>query len=104
MVWNYHDEDKQDRGEVIKVNVANIPSKKITLTEYRIDDQYSNSYEVWKKMGSPQNPSAKQVAELEKAGQLQTIGKKRKLKTVSGRTTVTISLPRQGVALLKMDW
>lgn len=104
MIWNYHDEDKQDLGEVIKVNLKNIPSKKVALTQYRIDDQHSNSYEVWKKMGSPQNPSAKQVAELEKAGQLHTVGKTQKINTISGSTTVTISLPRQGVALLKMDW
>ena len=55
MMWNYHDEDKV--GEVCntKITLSGIPSNKITLTEYRIDSEHSNSYEVWKKMGSPQN-------------------------------------------------
>lgn len=37
------------------------------------DGVYNNS-EVWKKMGSPQNPSAEQYSELEKAGMLQQKG------------------------------
>lgn len=104
MVWNYHDEDKQGADEIIRIVVKNIPAKKITLTEYRIDHEHSNSYEVWKKMGSPQNPSSAQIAALEKAGQLHTKGKSQKITTVSGNTAITISLPRQGVAFLRLNW
>jgi xylan 1,4-beta-xylosidase len=104
MIWNYHDEDKQEDGEFVKVNVSSIPARNVKLTQYRIDDRHSNSYEAWKKMGSPQNPTSKQIAELEKAGQLHMIGKTQKIKTESGMATISISLPRQGVSLLKMDW
>ena len=104
MVWNYHDEDKQGADEIIRIVVKNIPAKKITLTEYRIDHEHSNSYEVWKKMGSPQNPSSAQITALEKAGQLHTKGKSQKITTVSGNTAITISLPRQGVAFLRLNW
>ncbi len=38
------------------------------LTAYRIDNEHSNSYEVWKKMGSPQNPTAEQIANWKKQG------------------------------------
>jgi xylan 1,4-beta-xylosidase len=104
MVWNYHDEDKQAPAENIEVTVNNIPAKKIKLTHYRIDNEHSNSYEVWKKMGSPQSPSAAQIKELENAGMLKTIGKTQKLKSKNGNAVINISLPRQGVSLLKMDW
>jgi len=104
MIWNYHDEDKQGQDEFIKVNISSIPARKIKLTQYRIDDRHSNSYEVWKKIGSPQNPTPVQITELEKAGQLQAIGKTQKIKTEAGTATMNISLPRQGVALLKFDW
>ena len=104
MVWNYHDEDKQEPAEPIEIAISNIPAKKFKLTQYRIDNEHSNSYELWKKLGSPQNPTAAQVTELEKAGQLQTIGKVEKLKTKSGKAIIPISLPRQGVSLLKMEW
>ncbi len=55
------------------LNIKGIPAEKATLTQYRIDNEHSNSYEVWKKMGSPQNPTANQIAELEKAGQLEIL-------------------------------
>ncbi len=104
MVWNYHDEDKQSSGESVMVNINNIPSAKATVTQYRIDDQHSNSYEVWKKMGSPQNPTKAQIAELEKAGQLQTMGTPAKMNVNNGALQVKLSLPRQGVTLVKLDW
>jgi len=104
MVWNYHDEDKQSAGEPIIVNIHNIPSTKATVTQYRIDDQHSNSYEVWKKMGSPQNPTKAQITTLEKAGQLQTMGTPEKMNINNGALTVKLSLPRQGVTLVKLDW
>jgi xylan 1,4-beta-xylosidase len=105
MVWNYHDDDeKLDEVAHVTVQLQNLPAKNVTLTEYRIDSSHSNSFAVWKKMGSPQAPTAEQISELEKAGQLHTIGQVQKLAARSGKSTVQLSLPRQGVSLLKMDW
>lgn len=104
MVWNYHDEDKQQAAEPIKVTVAGIPSKTVMLTEYRIDNEHSNSYEVWKKMGSPQSPTKAQIAELESAGHLQTTGAPHKITVTEGSAVVSIALPRQGVTLLTLSW
>jgi xylan 1,4-beta-xylosidase len=104
MVWNYHDEDKQTPAEPVEVTINGLPATSATLTEYRIDNEHSNSYEVWKSMGSPQNPTKEQIATLEKAGQLKTVGKSSKLKVTNGKAVITIQLPRQGVSLLKMDW
>jgi xylan 1,4-beta-xylosidase len=55
-------------------------------------------------MGSPQNPTSEQIAVLQKAGQLQTIGNVQELNTNANNLTLNISLPRQGVSLLKIDW
>jgi xylan 1,4-beta-xylosidase len=104
MVWNYHDEDKQAPGEPIKISVNGVPAQKVTITEYRIDNEHSNSYEVWKKMGSPKSPTLAQITELEKAGQLKIMGKPDKVNTDNGIVNVNISLPRQGVSLVKLDW
>ena len=52
----------------MNLQIKNIPSNTAMLYQYRIDDKHSNSYEVWKKMGSPQNPTSEQVKELEKSG------------------------------------
>jgi xylan 1,4-beta-xylosidase len=104
MVWNYHDEDKQGPAVPIQINLNGLPTKTARLTRYQIDNEHSNSYELWKKLGSPQSPTPAQIAELEKAGQLQTIGKPQQLRVANGASVVTIDLPRQGVAFLKIDW
>ena len=103
MIWNYHDEDRQDSSERIKINIEGLPAGNITVTEYRIDNKHSNSYEAWKKMGSPQNPAAEQIASLEKAGQLQKMNEPIRMK-VNSKMIFEIHLPRQGVSLLKLDW
>ena len=103
MVWNYHDEDKQEAAEEINIVLDGLSTKTITVTEYRIDNEHSNSYEVWKKMGSPQKPTMDQVAKLEKAGQLQMLNQPVKMK-VNKSMSLKIHLSRQGVSLLKLDW
>ncbi|ASU32059.1 GH39 family glycosyl hydrolase [Mucilaginibacter xinganensis] len=104
MIWNYHDDDQQGPAEAISVSIDNIPSKTVTLTHYRIDNEHSNSYEAWKKMGSPQNPTEVEIAALQKAGQLQTMGEPQKLNTRESTLKLDISIPRQGVSLLKLTW
>jgi xylan 1,4-beta-xylosidase len=104
MLWNYHDDDLVNSPKSISVSLTNIPAKLITVTRYLIDDMHSNSYEVWKKMGSPQNPTSQQIATLEKAGQLQTDGKPEKLKTVNGNLNLSLNLKSQAVELVKVEW
>lgn len=105
MVWNYHDKnDLAVPATPVIVSVKGIPAQKILLIHYRIDQEHSNSYAAWKKMGSPQNLSAEQIAELEKAGQLQMLESPEWLKIKNGTATIEFDLPRQGVSLLKMTW
>lgn len=105
LVWNYADKDKQSAGEPVKVTVDGLPAEttSVNVTEYRVDETHSNSYTAWKNMGSPQQPTAKQIAELEKAGQLQTIGKPFKITAKGGSASINILLPRQGVSLLVIN-
>jgi len=103
MVWNYHDEDKQEAAAEINIAIEGLPSRTITATEYRIDNEHSNSYEAWKKMGSPQHPTAEQIAVLEKAGQLEMLNKTVRM-NANNKMILKIHLPRQGVSLLKLDW
>lgn len=104
MVWNYHDDDVMKPALPVAITIDGIAAKLVTVTEYRVDDTYSNSYEVWKKMGAPQNPTATQITALEKAGQLQTTGAPVKQQVNNGSLQLKISLPQQGVSLLKLSW
>jgi xylan 1,4-beta-xylosidase len=103
MIWNYHDLDVPGKVETVSLNVKGVPGKKVTYHEYRIDAENSNSYEVWKKMGSPQQPTAQQIAELEKAGKLKKT--KTGMATVSnGALAMETSVPRQGIVFYKFEW
>jgi xylan 1,4-beta-xylosidase len=104
MLWNYHDDDIKDSAANVEINIKGIPAKQVQLYHYRIDDQFSNSYEAWKKMGSPQSPSPGQIADWEKSGQLQLYTSPQWLNTNNGEALIKMKLPRQAVALLKLDW
>lgn len=104
MLWNYHDDDLQGVAEPVKLILNSLNSKKIKITEYRIDREHSNSYEAWKKMGSPQSPDKTQIAALEKAGKLEKMEKAPAVESQNGKTTVRLALPRQAVSLLTIEW
>lgn len=103
MLWNYHDDDTTGNSANVQVAISDVPSKKVTITQYQIDDKHSNSYEVWKAMGSPQNPTATQIKTLEKAGQLEQISSNI-VSTKNGTIDLTVDLPRQAVSFLKLTW
>ena len=104
MLWNYHDDDMKGFPETVEVVIEGIDAPQIQLSHFRIDENHSNSYEVWKKLGSPQSPNAEQVAELERAGQLQMFGSPQWIKVINGKAQIILKLPRQAVSLLKLDW
>jgi len=105
LVWNYHDEDKPGTSDTIAMNIRGLPLHlHFLLTEYRIDDTNSNSYTLWKQMGSPQQPTQDQIEQLEKAGQLQKLNESKKTASKDGSLQLNIVLPRQGVSLLKLEY
>jgi len=104
MVWNYHDDDRNiEETANVDVRIAGIPGRQVSITEYRIDREHANSYEAWKKMGSPQSPTPAQIKELEEGSELGITGKGKKMVS-DGNVSLSITLPRQGVLLLCVDW
>ena len=77
---------------------------RVHVHHYRVDQTHSNSYEVWKQMGSPQSPAKDQYDRLERAGQLQLAGSPEWLDSSEGQLKLSFKLPRQGVSLLKLTW
>jgi xylan 1,4-beta-xylosidase len=104
MIWNYHDVDKKNILADVTMNVNHIKAAKVNVVEYRIDEAHSNAYSLWKKMGSPQNPSIKQISELEKAGQLQELDQAKSFKVLNSGVILNTALPEQAVSLIKLSW
>jgi xylan 1,4-beta-xylosidase len=106
MVWNYHDAEKATPSLAVTVAVNGLPNSlsRVRLTHYRIDDTHSNAYTVWKAMGSPQNPTAAQIAQLKENDGLQLFESPRWLKVEGGAISVSTQMPHHSVSLLELDW
>ncbi|MCF2494953.1 GH39 family glycosyl hydrolase [Dyadobacter chenhuakuii] len=104
MVWNYHDDNKIVEASPVSVQLNGVKAKRVQVQHYRIDQEHSNAYEVWKKMGSPQKPTAEQIATLEHAGQLQTLTSPQWVNVEKEQIKLDFDLPAQGVSLLKIIW
>jgi xylan 1,4-beta-xylosidase len=104
LIWNYHDDDLQTPDADVELTLDGIPDGRPSLAHYRVDRDHSNSYEAWKKMGSPQPPTSAQHAQLERAGRLEMLRAPERVRVVDGRLRLTFALPRQGVSLLTIDY
>jgi xylan 1,4-beta-xylosidase len=105
MVWHYHDDDVPGPAARINLTIDNLRSQgPVKVTQYRIDRDHSNSFAAWNKMGSPQQPTSNQYAQLEKAGQLESMDTPQTLALRDGKATFPVTLPRQAVSLFVFEW
>jgi xylan 1,4-beta-xylosidase len=106
MLWNYHDDDLPAVAAKVAVTITGIPAgvHRVLLEHFRIDDTHSNAFTVWKAMGSPEDPTPEQYAQLKAAGQLQDFTSPEWLDVTSGEVTITTDLPRQATSLFHLQW
>ena len=104
LVWNYHDDDVSGPAAEIDLTIDRARNGEATLTHTRVDQDHSNSYQAWKRMGSPQAPTPAQYAQLEKAGKLQPLRPPERIRVENGTARLSFSLPRQGVSLLTLRY
>jgi xylan 1,4-beta-xylosidase len=106
LVWHYHDDDVAGSDATVELSLAGLPIAKGTarLENFRIDAAHSNSFEAWKKLGSPPQPTPAQYAEIEQAGQLASLHPKQDIAIDGGNAAIRFVLPRQAVSLLVLDW
>jgi xylan 1,4-beta-xylosidase len=104
LVWNYHDDDVAAADAEIVIDVSGLSSKTVALEHFRMDADHSNAFGVWKGMGSPQLVEADQRKRLEAASQLASLERQPSVAVDGGRLSVPVTLPRQGVSLLRLEW
>src|SRR5205807_2463479 len=105
LAWHYHDDDVPGPDADIVLELIGLPAPdgRALLHHYRIDQQHSNAFEAWKRMGSPPHPTPDQYAELERSGQLALIDSPAWVRYEGGKLTLRVSLPRQAVSLLRLE-
>jgi xylan 1,4-beta-xylosidase len=106
LVWHYHDDDLPGAAANVELHVRNLLAtvRDVRQTHYRIDEEHSNAFTAWKRIGSPQEPTAEQYALLEKAGQLDALSDQEVLRLSGGTVELRFELPRQAVSLIVLDW
>lgn len=104
LVWNYHDDYLPGVPSPVAMTIGGLDAKKVMIEHYRVDDQYSNAFEYWRSIGSPQQVTDEQYRELEKAGQLQPYGSPEWKPVVNKEMQVKFDLPRRAVSLIRLTW
>jgi xylan 1,4-beta-xylosidase len=106
LAWHYHDDDVAGPEAAVALSVSGLPVPRgeARLQHYRIDENHSNSFAAWKRMGSPIAPNEQQYAELEAAGKLARMEAPATVPIDKGQATLPIALPRQAVSLLVLEW
>jgi xylan 1,4-beta-xylosidase len=104
LISNYHDSGKAGPAAPIDLRISGVPADRVRLQHYRVDDAHSNSFEAWKRMGSPAKPNREQYAELETAGQLQMLDSPRWVRPRQGQVQASFDVPRHGVSLIVVAW
>ena len=102
MLWNYHDDYKAAPDATTEITVTGLKGRRVIVEQYLLDRNNNNSYEVWKEMGSPQNPTPEQYATLEKTGKLHPSGKEVKMRVKNGTLVLKTTLQRQSVSLVSI--
>jgi xylan 1,4-beta-xylosidase len=105
LAWHYHDDDLPGPEASVRLTIQGLPPvERVGFDHYRIDNSHSNAFEAWKRMGSPEQPTAEQYAQLERAGHLTALHDTQIVPLDHGSVLVAFTLPRQAVSLLVFEW
>jgi xylan 1,4-beta-xylosidase len=104
LVWHYHDDDQAGPAAEVSLSIDGWGSRPAALKHFRMDEQHSNSFRIWKEMGKPQDIKGSDYAKLEASGKLAEIGNEASVSVKDGKIDLHFILPRQGVSLLRLDW
>jgi xylan 1,4-beta-xylosidase len=106
LAWHYHDDDVPGPAAAVSLALEGLGVTKgrAQLQHFRVDAEHGNAYAAWLRMGSPQEPTAAQYAELERASELVMLPGPPGVDIVAGRAHVAFTLPRQAVSLLVVRW
>jgi xylan 1,4-beta-xylosidase len=106
LAWHYHDDDVPGPAAEVSLTIEGLglQSGTATLKHFRVDADHSNAYTVWQRMGSPQSPSTAQYERLESASELAMLEGPTRLTVADGRASLALTLPRQAVSLLVVEW
>ncbi|MCX7872789.1 MAG: beta-xylosidase [Verrucomicrobiae bacterium] len=105
LVWHYHDNGTTGEDVNVELTIDNLKpaSGKARIEHYRIDENHSNAYTVWKKLGSPQNPTEDQIKMVKEASNLVLFEPGKEINYIGGQYSLKIPMPRQSISLIILN-
>jgi xylan 1,4-beta-xylosidase len=106
LIWNYQDADTPAPAAPVELHISDLPpdAVHIQVRHYRIDADHSNAYALWKRWGSPQEPSEEQHSRLLSADRLEELAPAEELTASKGGVRLSVNLPLHAVSLVKVTW
>jgi xylan 1,4-beta-xylosidase len=106
LLWNYHDDIRPGPAAPLRLEITAPAGRgeRARITHYRIDHTRSNAYTEWLSLGGPKAPTAEQLEEMARAGELATLGSPVYRDIRNGRIELEFELPRHGVSLIEIFW
>lgn len=103
MIWNYRDDSSISSESSIELKLKNLPvGCRSKVTHYQIDQNNSNSYSFWKKIGSPQDPTNDQYVDLIESSKI-TVVSEDDSSVCEDETNLEFNMPQQSVRLIVVD-
>jgi xylan 1,4-beta-xylosidase len=105
LVWHYHDEDIDGPEAQVTMVVKGLPTARggAKLRHFRIDEEHSNAFTAWSRMGSPQSPTSEQRSALESAAKLTALEDGTRVTSAPEEVVLKFGLPRRAVDLFVID-
>lgn len=105
LVWRHIDDQyhTSEQETVVNLTLRNLEGRTFRVRHYRVDAEHSNAHTVWKALGSPQDPTDKELAEITARQGLEEFEPARTVEADSGQVTFDISLPLPAASLLVLE-
>jgi xylan 1,4-beta-xylosidase len=100
MVYNFNQDVKDRESEEAELMIRMPSSESYRLSHFRIDENHSNAYSVWKSMGKPLIPDNDQMNEIKSRQGLELSEPVSIIKPVGNNISIPLFLPHHSVSLL----
>ena len=103
MIYNFN-QDVNDREMKNAAMSVTLPYRgPYRLTHYRIDENHSNTYTIWKSMGKPLIPDADQMNQIKSGQGLELLEPVQIVKPDGNKILIPLALPHHSVSLLLLE-
>jgi xylan 1,4-beta-xylosidase len=103
MIYNYNESVDDEELKKVQLSVVLPSSGPYKLSHYRIDENHSNAYTIWKSMGKPYNPSETQIKQIKDRQRLELFEPERLIKVKNNKATIPVEMPHHSVSLFVFD-